>query len=114
MPNKSSALQMVTREGGVPTAKRQTNVGNRAPVGFDPDSPTKFGLMGGLKGAIQGIGSLVKGKGLGDAGKAALGGLVGGSGLMKLGGKPCPGCKTMCPQCAGGRRKNSALDKHCF
>lgn len=37
----SSALQMITDEGGVKTAKRQTNVAEEAPEGF---SPTRFNI----------------------------------------------------------------------
>ncbi len=39
----SSALQMITNEDGVKTARRQTNVAEEAPKGF---APTRF--LGGI------------------------------------------------------------------
>ena len=132
-PNKSSALQMSykVREGKVPTAKKQTNAANKAPMGFNPDAPTKF--LGGMVGKLaKGLGGAVKGAVMGgdgkfnlkDVGRLALGpagmaiGAAQGSGLMKLGSKSCPGCVEMCPQCKPGRaatrKYGSPMDKHCF
>lgn len=85
----------------------------KAPKNFEPQrvsTPAKFGLLGGIGAGIKGIGSLVKGGSLKDAGKAALGGLVGGTGLMKKSGTPCPGCPSMCPQCRPG---SGVVKSHC-
>ena len=53
----SSALQMVTDEGGVKTARRQTNVAEEAPKGF---APTRF--LGGIMGKKEEGGMSTMGK----------------------------------------------------
>ena len=123
----SSALQMITDVKGVKTAQRQTNAATETPVNF----------LGGL---VKGVGKMAKGALMGgdgkfnlkDVGRLALGpagmamGAARGAGIFKkdqdmvatpaskLGAKPCPGCKSMCPQCGSGRKSNAPTDKHCF